>query len=210
MPRFNLIRYRFSRSKRRHRSPRPYSISGFSLQSGRICSDKTAHDGDTLHTPSRVPHSSSSIHSRWETFILNQQFNEHLLHKKSPIFIHIIPTSFSLFFYILFDIFLLRFFFFFLLFCPASRWIPNFPFPLSRLSSLSSSPSPSLRRWSFYRISLRSSPLSLMCSIKDASFKHTHSLTHAHTLRRALPFARGGRAMKRGKRDQRKKEKRWI
>lgn len=34
----------------------------------------------------------------------------------------------------------------------------------------------------------------------------THSRTHAHTLRRALPSARGGKGMKRGKRI----EKRWI
>lgn len=63
---------------------------------------------------------------------------------------------------------------------------PGVIFPISFSPSLPSllhhslsHPSPSLLWWSFYRISLRSSPLSLMCSINDVSLKHTHT----HTLK---------------------------
>lgn len=52
----------------------------------------------------------------------------------------------------------------------------SYSLPPGIISPISFSPLfPSvLLTWSFYRISLRSSPLSLVCSIKDASLKHTH------------------------------------
>lgn len=61
-----------------------------------------------------------------------------------------------------------------------NHWVSSSQFPPFCSSSLYSSLSHPLclsRSGLFYRISLRSSPLSLMCSIKDASLKHTHTHT---------------------------------
>lgn len=72
-----------------------------------------------------------------------------------------------------------------------ARQPPGVIFPMSFSpflpSSLSSSPSLCLLRWSFYRISLRSSPLSLMCSIKDAPLRHPPTPTPTHTQSLLLP-----------------------
>lgn len=81
----------------------------------------------------------------------------------AALFLSLFPLSV----YVLFDIFLL-----FRIQTPPQSQPPGVIFPIS---SLSFSPSLSLLWWSFYWISLRSSPLSLMCSIKDASLIHTHA-----------------------------------